>query len=166
VTPREAAIIITLVNHPALIENRMEALAALDFSSPSARGLMTALLDVVAHDHDLAPEGVLEALGARGFGETLERLGGQLRKLGVWQAERGAADTDAETGLKHTLALHNKSVELNRELKAAEQALGNDPSEEANERLRDIQNQITTVDGTEALIEGFGSLSGRATRGL
>jgi len=43
-------------------------------------------------------------------------------------------------------------------------ALGIDPSEETFERLRDIQNQITTVDGTEALIEGFGSLSGRATR--
>jgi DNA primase len=43
-------------------------------------------------------------------------------------------------------------------------ALGEDPSEETFERLRDIQNQITTVDGTEALIEGFGSLSGRATR--
>jgi DNA primase len=166
VTPREAAIIMTLVNHPALIESRMEALAALDLASPSARGLMTALLDVIAHDHGISPEGLSAALGARGFGQTLERLGEQLHKLGVWQAERDAADMDAETGLKHTLALHNKSVELNRELKAAEQALGNDPSEEANERLRDIQNQITTVDGTEALIEGFGSLSGRATRGL
>ena len=27
-----------------------------------------------------------------------------------------------------------------------------------------LKNQITTVDGTEALIEGFGSLSGRAAR--
>jgi DNA primase len=60
--------------------------------------------------------------------------------------------------------LHYKSVQLNKELKAAELALGDDPSEETFERLRDIQSQITTVDGTEALIEGFGSLSGRATR--
>ena len=81
-------------------------------------------------------------------------------------ADRGrrVAQIDAETGLKHALALHYKSVQLNRELKAAEMALGDDPSEETFERLRDIQNQITTVDGTEALIEGFGSLSGRATR--
>ena len=76
------------------------------------------------------------------------------------------AEIDAETGLRHSLALHYKSVQLNRELKAAEVALGVDPSEETFERLRDIQNQITTVDGTEALIEGFGSLSGRATRGF
>jgi len=60
--------------------------------------------------------------------------------------------------------LHNGKLQLNREPRAAELALGTDPSEETFERLRDIQNQITTVDGTEALIEGFGSLSGRATR--
>jgi DNA primase len=62
--------------------------------------------------------------------------------------------------------LHYKSVELNRALKAAEAALDVDWTEETFERLQDIKNQITTVDGTEALIEGFGSLSGRATRGF
>jgi DNA primase len=87
-----------------------------------------------------------------------------LRSQGVWQSSAETAEADAETGLRHALALHYKSVELNRALKAAEMALGDDPSEETFERLRDIQNQITTVDGTEALIEGFGSLSGRATR--
>ena len=87
-----------------------------------------------------------------------------LKAQGVWQSAAEIAEIDAETGLKHALALHYKSVQLNKELKAAELALGADPSEETFERLRDIQNQITTVDGTEALIEGFGSLSGRATR--
>jgi DNA primase len=87
-----------------------------------------------------------------------------LARQGVWQIGAEIADPDAEIGLKHALALHSKSVELNKALKAAELALGEDPSEETFERLRDIQNQITTVDGTEALIEGFGSLSGRATR--
>ena len=89
---------------------------------------------------------------------------GLLTGLGVWQFEADVAESEAETGLRHALALHNKKVQLNRELKAAEAALGEDPSEETFERLRDIKNQITTVDGTEALIEGFGSLSGRATR--
>ena len=165
-TPREAAIIVTLVNHPALIETRMEALAALDFASPATRGIMNAMLDLVGRDHDISAEELGAALGARGFGEALERMGGLLKAQGVWQSAVETAALDAETGLKHALALHYKSVQLNRELKAAELALGDDPSEETFERLRDIQNQITTVDGTEALIEGFGSLSGRATRGF
>ncbi|HHY51452.1 MAG TPA: DNA primase [Alphaproteobacteria bacterium] len=165
-TPREAAIIVTLVNHPSLVENRMEALAGLDFASPVARGVMMALLDIVVHNHDISGEELAEALGARGFAGALERMRGLLRAQGVWQSDANTAELDAETGLKHALALHYKSVQLNKELKAAEMALGDDPSEETFERLRDIQNQITTVDGTEALIEGFGSLSGRATRGL
>jgi DNA primase len=163
-TPREAAIIVTLVNHPALAESRLEALAALDFSSPTARGLLAALLDLVTRDHDIGGTDLAAALGARGFGEPLERMRNVLKGQGVWQSAAEIAEIDAETGLKHALALHYKSVQLNKELKAAELALGEDPSEETFERLRDIQNQITTVDGTEALIEGFGSLSGRATR--
>ncbi len=163
-TPREAAIIVALVNHPALAESRLEQLAELDLQSPAARSVMTALLDLVTREHDISAQDLTSALGARGFGETLERMRQVLRSQGVWQSSADTAEADAETGLRHALALHYKSVELNRALKAAEMALGDDPSEETFERLRDIQNQITTVDGTEALIEGFGSLSGRATR--
>lgn len=163
-TPREAAIIMALVNHPALVESRLEALALLDFGSPAARGLLAAILDLVTRDHDIAGSDLAAALGARGFGEALERMRMLLKTQGVWQSAAEIAEIDAETGLRHALALHYKSVQLNKELKAAELALGDDPSEETFERLRDIQNQISTVDGTEALIEGFGSLSGRATR--
>lgn len=163
-TPREAAIIVALINHPQLAESRMEALAELEFGSPAARGVLTSLLELVTRNHDITGEDLSAALGARGFGETIERMRQVLRAQGVWQSGAEIAEIDAETGLRHALALHYKSVELNRALKAAELALGDDPSEETFERLRDIQNQITTVDGTEALIEGFGSLSGRATR--
>jgi DNA primase len=89
---------------------------------------------------------------------------GVLRAQGVWQVLSDAALLDAETGLKHALALHYKSVELNKALKAAENALDVDWTEDSFKVLQDIKNQITTVDGTEALIEGFGSLSGRAAR--
>ncbi|HVX79989.1 MAG TPA: DNA primase [Devosiaceae bacterium] len=163
-TPREAAIILSLVNFPALAETRMEALAELELTTAVAQKVLAALLDIVAADHDIGAAALAEALAARGFGEALERMRLMLARQGVWQTGADIAEIDAETGLKHALALHYKSVRLNRDLKAAELALGTDLSEESFEKLRDIQNQITTVDGTEALIEGFGSLSGRTTR--
>jgi DNA primase len=164
VSPRETAILVTLINHPGLCESRLETLAALELGSPAARNLLTAILDLVTRDHDIDAGALSEALGARGFGAVLERMVQAMTRQGIWQSGADIADADAETGLRHALALHYKSVELNKALKAAELALGDDPSEETFERLRDIQNQITTVDGTEALIEGFGSLSGRGTR--
>ena len=162
--PREAAIIMSLINFPNLADSRLETLAELDLSTPLARNLLTALLDIVTSDHEITGIVLTESLGARGFGEAIERMRTVLARQGVWQSAAEIAEIDAETGLKHALALHYKSVQLNRDLKAAELALGLDLSEELFEKLRDIQNQITTVDGTEALIEGFGSLSGRATR--
>jgi len=164
VSPRETVILVSLINHPALAEPRLEALADLEFSSPSGRKLFSAMLDLIMADHDITGADLKTALGGRGFGPDIERMEGVLARQGVWQSGAEIAPMDAETGLKHALALHYKSVQLNKDLKAAEMALGIDPSEETFERLRDIQNQITTVDGTEALIEGFGSLSGRATR--
>jgi DNA primase len=163
-TPREAAILMTLVNHPELAEARLEPLAGLELSSPMTRKLFSAMLDIVMAEHDITAVDFRNALGARGFGEDISRMEQLLARQGVWQSGAEIDSIDAETGLRPALALHYKSVQLNRELKAAEAALGEDPSEETFERLRDIKNQITTVDGTEALIEGFGSLSGRATR--
>ena len=164
VTPREAVILMCLINHPALIEPRLEDLAALDFETPSARELLSRLIDIVSATPDADWRGVIESLTAAGLGEVVERMRGLLARQGVWQSGADINQIDAETGLKHALALHYKSVQLNKELKAAEMALGDDLSEENLERLRDIQNQITSVDGTEALIEGFGSLSGRTSR--
>lgn len=166
VIPREAVILMSLVNHPELAQARLEGLAEIEFQSLPARQVLAAFLDLVTVHPDLGPNGIAEALIARGHGPVLDKMRGQLARQGIWQADADTAQSDAETGLKHSLALHYKSVQLNRELKAAELALGEDLSENAFERLRDIQNQISSVDGTEALIEGFGSLSGRATRSL
>jgi DNA primase len=165
-TPREAVILLSLINHPALAESRLEGLAELEFASPGGRKLFSAVLDQIMADHDISGVRLREALGGRGFGPEIERMEATLKGQGVWQVLPDAADLDAETGLRHALALHYKSVELNKALKAAENALDVDWTEDSFKALQDIKSQITTVDGTEALIEGFGSLSGRAARGF
>ncbi|HZY67332.1 MAG TPA: DNA primase [Devosia sp.] len=163
-SPREAVILLGLINHPDLAESRLENLAHLEFGSPAGRKLFGTLLDLVMADHDISGADLKAALGARGFGPVIEKMETLLRGQGIWQVGAEIAARDAETGLAHALALHYKSVELNKALKAAENALDVDWTEDSFRVLQDIKNQITTVDGTEALIEGFGSLSGRAAR--
>ncbi len=64
------------------------------------------------------------------------------------------------------VALHRQWHSLVKELKDAEQALGQDASEANYLRLRDVQARLARMDGTEALIEGFGASSGRGARSL
>ena len=109
---------------------------------------------------------LLSRLGEGAASVLVNNEAALLVRQAVWQTGAEIAEIDAETGLRHALALHYKSVQLNKDLKAAELTLGVDFSEASFEKLQDIKNQITTVDGTEALIEGFGSLSGRAARSL
>ena len=63
------------------------------------------------------------------------------------------------------VGLHRQQRSLNKELKEAELALG----QEAELRtiiawLRDVQGPAGALDGAEALIEGFGVSSGRPAR--
>ena len=64
----------------------------------------------------------------------------------------------------HVVSLHRKSRTLHRELKDAEAALGSEPSEENLAWLRDVQGRLAALEGSEALIDGFGTLSGRPVR--
>ena len=60
--------------------------------------------------------------------------------------------------------MHRRKRTLHKELKEAEAALANEPSDANLARLVDIQNQLANSEGTEALIEGFGASSGRQAR--
>ena len=79
-------------------------------------------------------------------------------------ARPDAAAGDVLLTWKQLLALHRQSHSLTRELKDAELALGQDNSEANYARLRDVKSRLSTLEGTEALIEGFGDQSGRPTR--
>ncbi len=161
ISAREATILMCLINHPSLIETRLEDLAKLEFENNLARQILGDILDIIANFPDIEAKGMEEKLVKKGYEDSLKKMQTLLDRQGIWQIRAEIAKNDAEIGLKHALALHYKSVQLNRELRAAEIALGEELSEDNLEKLRDIQIQISTVDGTEALIERFGSLSGR-----
>ena len=96
-----------------------------------------------------------------GFSEALQRVEGAITTQAVWAALEGAARDDVLATWHQLVALHRQWHSLLRELKDAELALGEDPSEANLAWLRDVKARISEVDGTEALIEGFGELSGR-----
>ena len=164
--PREALILIAACNHPWLIESHAEELAELEFLNVDADLLRRAMLEAAAGLDHLTPQALREALRARDCGPALARIEGALTHFADWPAREGAASDDIRQWWTHVLTLHRKNRTLNKELKEAERALGDEPSEQNFARLRDVQGRLSAVDGTEASIEGFGASSGRPRRGL
>ena len=62
--------------------------------------------------------------------------------------------------------MHRKAHALLRERKDAELALSEAPTEANFAWLKDVSTRLESMDGTEALIEGFGEQSGRFQRSM
>jgi DNA primase len=100
-------------------------------------------------------------LEAAGFSGLIQKLDPLAAHASHWCVKAEAAEADAEEILKQALTLHHRAKALNRELHLAELALGKESSEANLARLKDIQEQLLTLGGTEAAVEGFGDSSKR-----
>jgi DNA primase len=159
---RETAIVLMLLNHPRLIEEDFETMAALDLEHEALKVLHLAMLDVLASNHVEDGYAMRKALVAAGHVELIETLEAVVRRTREWTATAQAAEDDVREALKQALHLHQRARTLHRELRAVEASLDRDETGEIFARLIDIQKQIAQAEATEALIDGFGLSSGRA----
>lgn len=160
ISGREAFILLIFLNHPNLLEAYGEALADLDLGHSEAQALRQKLLDLCA-DRRRGSEEMKAEIERCGLSPVRRRLESMTAHSCVWTVSADAADLDAEESLKQALALHRKMRALNRELVSAEAALAGDASEINLARLKSIQEQLSALAGTEAVIDGFGAASGR-----
>jgi len=174
---REALILQAALNHPWLLHDHLEELAAAEFRHADTQKLKGALIDVFAHAaesfaHNFEQTGdgeraeLTAELVRRGFDNVLSRIERTITTSSVWAARPGAASADVLLTWKQLVALHTQWHSLTRELKDAEMALGQDNSEANYARLCDVKARLSKLDGTEALVEGFGASSGRIPRSL
>jgi DNA primase len=161
---REAAIVVALINHPPLIDFYFDEVERLELSHPELRKLHAALIDALAHGVDHKREALVASIEGAGLGETWTRAVEHLKSSYQWTALEGAALDDARDAFAQALHLHRSARTLHRELQAAEQALADDPSNENMLHLMEVQAQFRDAQATEALIEGFGTMSGRGER--
>ncbi len=161
---REALILQAALNHPWLLHDHLEELSQLEFRHADAERLKAVLIDIAAHAVALDAAALKAELAARDLGDVVERIGGAITTGSVWGAREGTAPDDVLVTWGQLVSLHRQWHSLLKELKEAEQALGADSSEANYLRMRDVKTRLSKVEGTEALIEGFGALSGRPAR--
>jgi DNA primase len=171
---REALILQAAINHPWLLDEHLEALASIEFRHPDAEKVKAALIDIAAHGSALegasadAAEGeaVRAELARRGVAELVMRIERSITVPAVWGARADAAPADVVMTWNQLFALHRQWHSLIKELKDAEQALGRDTTEANYTWLQDVKARLSVIEGTEALIEGFGASSGRGAAGF
>ncbi len=163
---REALILQAIVNHPWLAHDHLEELASIEFRHVETQKLKGALLDLLAHDGESDPEALKTALAARGYADLYARIQNGITTLDVWGARPEAAPDDVLMTWKQLVTLHRQWHSLIKELRDAELALGQETTEANYFWLQDVKARLAVIDGTEAMIEGFGATSGRQVRTL
>ena len=158
---RARMIVLTFINHPNMLHDFWEDFASVELRIPILDSVRTLILEAASLETALEPDALKGHLIARGFGEELNQLETQAKRLNEWFLGPAAAPDDARTGLRQMIALHRKTVTLDRELKAAETAFANDPTEENLNALTVVREELLSTIGSEALVPGFGAASGR-----
>jgi DNA primase len=172
ISRREALILLCLISHPWLLHDHLEEVAALEMANAEAHKLRAGIIAAFANDHHQSPEEDEQTekmradLESGGLSQILQRVERAITTGAVWGAKAGAARDDVLSTWHQLVVLHRQWHSLLRELKDAELALGEEPSEANLAWLRDVKARMAEVDGTEALIEGFGELSGRFQRSV
>jgi DNA primase len=169
---REALILQSLINHPWLLHDHLEEVAALELAHPEAHKLRAGIISAFANDHHHSPEPSEQAekmradLERSGLSQILQRVERAITTSAVWGVQTGAAREDVLSTWHQLVSLHRQWHSLFRELRDAELALGEEASEANMAWLRDVKARLAEVDGIEALIEGFGESSGRFQRSV
>jgi DNA primase len=132
----------TVMNHPWLIDEHSEAIAAIDFASQPLAALRDEILAVHARQNSLDRATLRTQLSKSGVAKVVDLVARTITHISDRFAEPDASIADVEAAWTHVLALHQRQDALERALKAAEEAWYRDCTEEAETHLLDIKRQI------------------------
>jgi DNA primase len=139
---REALVIKTLLNHPWLIDEHSEEIAAMTMASAPLARLRDAILAHQAVDNNLDSTRLRSQLSVTGLGKVVDLVERSVTHRSDRFAEPDAPRAEVEVGWRHALALHERQVGLQKSLEAAVQAYHRDGSEDALARICEIQGLL------------------------
>ncbi len=167
---RESVLALTVINHPALMQDEYDEIASIDYDNRELQRLWSVMLGAaaaVAGPH-LTREYLLERMEEQGFGALLQGLEQQIRNARLWIATSEAAMEDAREGYRQALAFHKRAkalryqkIELEREIAEATEAGNGDVIDQLMRALQEVHFEGLRLENQEAIIDGFGVLSGR-----
>ncbi len=166
---RESVLALTIVNHPQLLFEEYDEISAIEYDNRDLQRFWSSVLNAAAAKGlRLTREVLVEQLEAEGFDALLKALDQQIRFARLWTATTAAAPEDAREGYLQALALHQRTKallwqrrELESELAYATEEGDDDTVSQILRNLQEVQLEVTRLENQEAIVDGFGVLSGR-----
>jgi DNA primase len=166
---RDSVLALTIVNHPTLFFEEYDELSHIEFANRDMQRFWQALMSVAgASGPTLTREELITALEVQGFETLLASLDQQIRFTRLWTATEHAAIEDAREGFRQALALYTRAralvrqrQELQREIAEATERGVEAEVEQLMRSLGENQIEVVRLESQEALIDGFGVMSGR-----
>ncbi len=139
---REALLLRTILNHPWLIDEHAEELAAVPFTATALSRLRDAVLSFHALDNSLDRAALHTQLTKAGLDRVVELVERAITHRCDKFAEPDAERAEVDVGWRHALALHERQIGLRQSLAAAERTWHEEGSDEALARICEIQRQL------------------------
>ncbi|WP_338810645.1 DNA primase [Agrobacterium leguminum] len=163
---RESVLAITIVNHPELLLEEYDEIAAIDYENRDLQRLWSTVLTYAAESAaDISRAGLIERLSQQGFEVLLKAMDQQVRNARLWTATEQAAMEDAREGYVQALSLHKRTKSLLWQKKELEREIAEATDDERGtllvRALAEVQLEIGRMENQEAIIDGFGVMSGR-----
>ncbi|WP_136660294.1 DNA primase [Nitratireductor sp. XY-223] len=167
-TPRESVLALTLINHPELLIAEFDEVSAIEFENRQLANILEQLLDLCAGGANPDREAAGAHLVGGGHEDFIARLKQQIRYTRDWTASEEAALEDAREGFiqalalyKRTRALRQQKSELERDIAEATESGDGEAVPRLMQSLQSVQSEYNRLERQEAIVEGFGVLSGR-----
>lgn len=165
---REATLLLTIINHPQLLQDEYNDMTDISYENIELQKIWSFLFSEFLMKKELSHEVIYQSLCDRGFGELLKNLDKQIRDAGLWSATVAANIIDVREGYKQALDLYKRFRLLSRQKDDIENQIAQ-VTEQGEENktsilisiLHDIHVQIDKIEHQDAIIDGFGKMSGR-----
>ncbi|MEW7006433.1 DNA primase [Lentilitoribacter sp. EG35] len=165
---RESLLAYTIISHPHMLIDDFNMLSELEFENRELNELWKVMQEACADGSRLSRGEMISHLLQKSMNGMVEQLEKQMRQLRLWQALSDAAPEDAREGFLQAFSLQQRTRSLKKQKNELERDIAS-VTEEGDEAsvpglmsaLNEIQIEIERLESQEAIIEGFGVLSGR-----
>ncbi len=155
VTSREALIVRTLLNHPWLIDEHADAIAALEFETAPMSKLRDAILQVHALENPLNRTTLHHHLDRLGLGNVVTLAERANTHRSDRFSEPDASEQEVALGWRDTVSLQRRGTELERAMRSAEEAYLADQTPKAQAQLMAVRNLLENTERQEPSLDGF-----------